>query len=91
MGISPENYNEIRKAVLRRLYRETAWGKGHLLFERLQSGIDAHLRGYVKYVLHDLMQQRLVCCYGKTRHGDAYYLNMSKKAEIERIISQPSR
>jgi len=85
-NISSEDYIKIRKTILRKMYSKGAWGKGHILFERLQSGIPSHLYGFVKDVLRDLAKEELVLVYGKTLHGDAYHLNISKKSEIEKEI-----
>ncbi len=79
-----DEYKKIRLTILRKLYSKGAWGRGHLLFERLQSGMPPHLYGFVKDVLNDLIKERLVVFYGKTLHGDAYHLNIAKKAEIEK-------
>jgi hypothetical protein len=56
------------------------------LYERLQSGVPSHLAGFVDDVLHDLVKDGLVIFYGKTRHGDAYQLNVKMLKEIEELI-----
>ena len=81
-----KDYTKIKKTVIRKLYSNQAFKKGHLLFERLQSGIEPHLIGYVKDVLKDLIKEELVVYYGKTKHGDAYQLNIKKLKEIEEIV-----
>jgi hypothetical protein len=40
----------------------------------------------VKEVLEDLIKEELVVFYGKTKHGDAYQLNIKKLKEIEEYI-----
>ncbi|MBS3128386.1 hypothetical protein J4410_04530 [Candidatus Woesearchaeota archaeon] len=72
--------------VFDKLYAHQAFTKGHLLYERLQNSIPGHLKGNVKDVLDDLMREGLVLLYGKTKHGDAYQLNIKKLAEIESFI-----
>lgn len=84
--LNEEEYLKIRRTIIRKLYTNKAFRRGHLLFERLQSGIAPHLMGFVKEVLDDLQQQGLVVYYGKTKHGDAYQLNPEKLKEIEEII-----
>lgn len=84
--LSNADYHKIRITILRKLYAKGAWGKGHLLFERFQSGIPPHLYGFVKDVLKDLVKECLVMPYGKTLHGEAYHLNISKKEEIEKEL-----
>ncbi len=84
--LSPQDYKKIRLTILRKLYAKGAWGKGHLLFERLQSGMPPHLYGFVKDVLKDLVKGNFIIFYGKTLHGDAYHLNIAKKVEIEKEL-----
>lgn len=79
-------YLKIKKNILKKLYSNQAFSKGHLLFERLQSGIPSHLQGFVKDVLDDLVKEELVVLYGKTKFGDAYQLNIGKLKEIEGLI-----
>ena len=84
--LKKSDYLKIKKNILKRLYSNQAFSKGHLLYERLQCGIPSHLLGFVKDVLNDLIKSGLVLYYGKTKHGDAYQLNIKKLKEIENII-----
>lgn len=84
--LGEDDYWRIRKTIVRKLYAKRAFSKGHLLFERLQSGIPAHLTGYVKEVLDVLVKDGIVLYYGKTKHGDAYQLNISRLKEIEDML-----
>ena len=84
--LSKTDYWRIKKNILKKLYSAQAFSKGHMLFERLQSSIPGHLKGFVKVVLSDLMKEELVLLYGKTQYGDAFQLNIKKLAEIEKII-----
>ena len=84
--ISQEELNKIRKTIIRRLYSKKAFSKGHLLFDRLRTGMPTDLRGYVKDVLKDLMKEGIVLFYGKTKYGEAYQLNIKKLKEIEEIV-----
>ncbi len=88
MGRKPskEEYNRVKRNIIKKLYSGKCFQKGHLLFERLQSGIPGHLLGFVKEVLEDLIQEGLVLYYGRTKHGDEYQLNIEKLDEIERVI-----
>ena len=76
-------YRKIRATILRKLYSKGAWGKGHMLFDNLKSGIPSHLRGHVAPVVKDLLKDNIVKFYGPTSHGAAYHLNIEKKREIE--------
>ena len=80
------DYIRIRKNIIKRLYSNKAFVKGHLLYERLTSGIPSHLTGFVEDVLKDLIKEELVIHYGKTKYGDAYQLNVKKLKEIEEIL-----
>lgn len=85
--LSKEEYGKIRRNIVRKLYINKCFHKGHLLVERLQSGIPIHLTGFVKDVLKDLIKEEIVLFYGKTKYGDAYQLNINKLEEIEKIIN----
>ena len=84
--ISPADYLRIRKNIVKKLYAYGAFVHGHLLFERLRQGIPSHLAGFVKQVLDDLLKEEIVLFYKRTKHADAYQLNIKKLKEIEEII-----
>lgn len=84
--LSNQDHQKIRKNIIKRLYSNQAFSKGHLLYERLTSGIPPHLPGFVKDVLKDLLKEELVLYYGRTKYGEAYQLNIKKLKEIEEII-----
>ena len=84
--ITETNHLRIKKNILKKLYAHQAFSKGHLLYERLQSSIPVHLRGFVKDVLSDLVKEELVLVYGKTKYGTAYQLNIRTLKEIEEEI-----
>ena len=82
------DYWRIKKNIIKKLYPNRAFSKGHLLYERLTSGIPSHSNGFIYDVLKDLIKEELVLFYGKTKYGDAYQLNIKKLKEIEEIIFQ---
>ena len=84
--LSQIDYDRIKKNIVKKLYTKQAFSKGHILFERLKGGIPPHLNGFIIDVLKDLMKEDIVLLYGKTKHGDAYQLNIKKLKEIEEII-----
>ena len=84
--LSKQDYLKIKKNIIKKLYSNQAFSKGHLLYERLASGIPPHLKGFVDDVLRDLVKEEIVLFYGKTKYGDAYQLNIKKLKEIERLI-----
>lgn len=83
---SQDELDIIKKNILKKLYAHNAFIKGHLLVERLQSGIPKHLAGFTPEVLSELVKEESVIHYGKTKHGDAYQLNIRKLREIEEIL-----
>lgn len=84
--LSEGNYRLVRRSILGKLHSAKCWHKGHMLFERFKSGLPGHLKGDVDSVLRDLLKEELVLFYGKTKHGDAYQLNIKKLKEIEDAI-----
>ena len=84
--ISDEDYLRIKRNIIKKLYAHKAFSKGHLLYEGFLSGIPSHLEGFVKDVLDGLIKEELVVYYGKTKHGDAYQLNIERLKEIEEIV-----
>jgi len=86
MKLNRSDFIRIRNNIIKKLYAHGAFSKGHMLYERLQSGIPPHLAGFVDYILQELVKEGLVLHYGKTKHGDAYQLNIKKLEEIEKII-----
>ncbi len=84
--LSSADYLRIKKNIVKKLYAYGAFSHGHLLIERLQSGTPSHLTGFVRQVLEDLVKEETVLFYGRTKHGDAYQLNIRKLKEIEEII-----
>ena len=84
--LSNQDYFRIKKNIIKRLYANKAFSKGHLLYERLTLGIPPHLAGFVNQVLEELIQEGLIVHYGKTKYGDAYQLNVKRLKEIEEII-----
>ena len=86
-GLSEEDYEKLRRNIIKKLYAHNAFVEGHLLYERLATGIPSHLKGCVKEVLEELIKEGLVLQYGRTKHGVAYQLNIKQLAKIEKIIS----
>jgi len=85
-GLNRIDYIRLKKNIIKKLYAKRAFSKGHLLFERLQAGIPSHLKGFVKEILNELINEKLVLFYGNTKHGPAYQLNVKKIREIEDLI-----
>lgn len=86
-----DEYEMVKEHIVKRLYEKRAFRKGHLLFERLQRGIEKHLRGLVPYVLDSLIKEGIIIYYGRTKHGKAYQLSIEKLGEIEEIVSKATQ
>ena len=84
--LSNVDYVKIKKNIIKKLYSCQCFNQGHMLYERLTSGIPSHLRGFVKTILADLLKEELVLLYGKTKYGLAYQLNIKKLKEVEEIL-----
>ena len=83
--ISEYDYKLIAKRIVCTLYNATCWGTGHMLVERLNSGIPPHLKGFVPGIIQDLTKNNILKVYGKTKYGVAVYLNVKRKQEIQRL------
>jgi hypothetical protein len=81
-----DDHARIRRHILKKLYAYGAFRHGHLLRERLLEGVPGHLRGEAKTALAQLCTDGLVRRYAKTKHGDAYQLDIEKLSEIEREL-----
>lgn len=84
--LAEEDYHKLKKNIIKKLYSKKAFSKGHLLYERLTTSIPSNLKGHVDGILKDLIKEGLVLHYGKTKHGDAYQLNVKKLKEIEDLV-----
>ncbi len=83
--MNEEKINIVR-LVLKKLYKDSCWGKGHMLVERLKRVVPTHLRGDVAPVIEELAKDGIIVVYGKTKYGLAVNLNIAKKREIEEIL-----
>lgn len=78
----------VKKAIIKKLYSTGCWGKGHMLVDRFKSGLPGHFRGLVSKAVKELVKEELVCVYGRTKHGLAVYLNITKKELIDALIEK---
>ncbi|MBW2986135.1 hypothetical protein KY333_02080 [Candidatus Woesearchaeota archaeon] len=88
MSQRENDVNLVKRAIVKKLYSAGCWGKGHMLIERFKSGLPPHIRGEVTSAVKKLIKEKLIRAYGRTKHGLAFYLNISKKKEIEIIIEK---
>lgn len=78
------NYNRIELAIVKKIFNYGCWGKGHLLIIRLKKGIPKEDIKYIDKVLKDLNKKQIVLIK-KTKHGDAAFLNINKRKDIDKI------
>ena len=84
--LSETDHDKLKKNIIKKLYSKKAFSKGHLLYERLTTSIPSHLKGYIDDILKELIKEELIIFYGKTKHGNAYQLNIKRLKEIEDLI-----
>jgi len=82
-----EKEDEVRKYLLRKIYKLGAWGKHHVCESNLPKGFPSHLCSLVKDVAHDLKKEGLLVCR-PSGHDSQWYLNRNKLKEIEQIIKE---
>ena len=78
--------DEILARILYKLLNNKCFSKGHMLEERVVSGVPKHERGRAKDILKQAVKQSLVLIYGNTSHGLAYQLNIQRLNEIIEFI-----
>jgi hypothetical protein len=76
---------ELRKYIIRKLYRRGCWNEKHTAFENTYSGVPSHLRGEAKEAVIELIKEDLIM--GKqTCYGLQISLNPEKIKEIEECL-----
>ena len=80
-------YIKISRALVKKLYDETCFGKGSLYIETLKKGISNEYTDKVEIVLEALVKQK-ICGKKKKEHGWKYYLNMDRYDKIKEIIKE---
>lgn len=85
--VKKSEYVKISRALVKKLYGETCFGKGSLYIETLKKGISKEYLDKVEVVLEALVKQG-ICCKKKKEHGWKYYLNMDRYDKIKEIIKE---
>ncbi len=80
-----ETRREIRKTILKKLYKLGCWGKGHVSESNLPKGFPPHLRGLVLEEASELRKEELLVMR-PSGHDRQWYLNFAKREEIEELI-----
>ncbi|TAL57995.1 MAG: hypothetical protein EPN86_00980 [Nanoarchaeota archaeon] len=76
---------ELKKIILRKLYRHRVIGGKHTAVEHLSKGLPKHLVGEAKITIDELIKEELIIPKS-TNYGLHISLNPRKIQEIERII-----
>ena len=87
MKLNEKTFNEIRKVLLKKLYKLGCWGKGHVSESNLPKGFPPHLRGLVLDVAYELRKQEFLVMR-PSGHDRQWYLNFAKKQEIEEVVKE---
>ena len=85
--VKKSEYVKISRALVKKLYGETCFGKGSLYIETLKKGISKEYLDKVEVVLEALVKQN-ICGKKKKEHGWKYYLNMDRYDKIKEIIKE---
>jgi len=78
-------YDNVSKAILRKMFYDNRIGGRHLSFEDLQRGFPSHVKGDVKNRLKKLIRENLIL-HHPTSYGIQYSLNPQSLEEISEII-----
>ncbi len=76
---------DLRKIILRKLYRRRVIGGKHTAFEHIMSGIPSHLAGDAKKTAEDLIKENFILAK-RTSYGLQISLNPDRLEEIIKII-----
>jgi len=79
---------QILAELLYKLFNNRCYRKGHMLEERVVSGIAVHFRGQAKKILKRALKDQWIVTYGKTKYGVAYQLNLGYLQEIKKFIKK---
>jgi len=78
-------YDNVSKAILRKMFYDNRIGGRHLSFEDLRRGFPSHVKGDVANRLKKLVRENLIL-HHPTSYGIQYYLNPQSLEEISEII-----
>lgn len=78
---------DLRKHILRKLYRRRVIGGKHTALEHVMSGIPSHLLGEAKNTAEELIKTGLVLVK-PTSYGVQISLNPERIGEIQQIINE---
>ena len=81
------DYQKIRFHILNKLHLRRKWGASHTSFDMVSKGLPSHQIGDAKKIANELIIEGLLLKKPSTKELHVS-LNLGKKAEIDRIISE---
>lgn len=79
-------YDDVSKAILRKMFFDTRIGARHLGLEDLKRGFPSHAKGDVETRLKKLVKENLVLQH-PTSYGKQYSLNPQMISQIIKILN----
>lgn len=76
---------ELRKYIIKKLYRRACWHEKHTAFENAYSGVPSHLRGKAKQEVKELIKEGILL-EKSTCYGLQVSLNHHKREEIMKYL-----
>lgn len=77
---------EIRRYIIKRLYRRGCWHNKHTAFENAYSGVPTHLKGKAKQTLKELIKEGFIL-EKFTHYGLQVSLNPAKRKQIMQYLN----
>jgi hypothetical protein len=87
MNMKKSEYISMSRRLVRKLHKETCFGKGSLYLETLQNCFPREEYDKVAVVLEALVKQD-ICRKKKKEHGWKYYLNIDRYDKIKEILKE---
>ncbi len=85
MFVVSVNIDEKHAHILYKLWRNTCFGKGHMLPENLLTGFPKNEKKEYKEALNELIKRGIVCIK-PTAKGNAYYINLQLREQVKHAL-----
>lgn len=80
-------YDDVSKAILRKMFFDTRIGGRHLGLEDLKRGFPSHAKGDVESKLKKLVKENLILQH-PTGYGMQYSLNPNTLEDVKKIVQR---
>ena len=77
--------NVLAATLLNRMFQRGKWGGAHMPADKLQHGVQGHLRGDAKKVIDELIKKNFILSK-PTHYGLEISLNPRKQKEILKLV-----